>query len=300
MSEPRNHHFVSQVLSKKFISSEGKIFVFNKNSKYKKFQSKSTTKSLFSRKDLNTRRDAEGGLDFQTVENELNKEFESNFSDHYNVIINAIEGRSKKEELDSINILKSLKFLISLGAIGQTRHPDKIERNNNVIWGGLMSIAELSNDSLKNQIHSAYNSYSGLSNKTPINFKELSDGIIEQMGGVTYSIFLAPKNHFFVLPDCTAAILRVKAEDDVRDGEVYINPAQLISSVLMPLNSSILISATSNRIIPEALKVYGHEIYQVESDMVKGFNKSLFDYSFGEIACENEGYLKWIVESFRN
>lgn len=72
MSEPRNHHYVSQVLSGKFMSSERCIYTYNKHHKYNQFRTKNTTKSLFSKRDINSERRYDGSIDHSTVESELN------------------------------------------------------------------------------------------------------------------------------------------------------------------------------------------------------------------------------------
>lgn len=298
MSEPRNHHYVSQVLSKKFLSSEGKIYKFNKNNGAQRFQIKATTKKLFSERDLNSQKDNAGKIDHSSVESTLSQNFENDFNIHYEIVINAINSKIGLGTAipNSEEVIESLNYLFGMALIGQERHPKKIEANNNAIWGTFLEIAEHATDELKGQIYSSYNRRSDLTNKAPVDYKELKDGIRELMGEVTYSINLAPDNEFFMLPDTTAVVIRIKLPDDIIDGEIYVNPSEPIASALMPINSKTLISITSNRVIPKELQIYGHGIYHLKRELVNSFNKTILDYSYGEIACENEKYLKLFVE----
>ncbi|MFD1552612.1 hypothetical protein DNU06_15420 [Putridiphycobacter roseus] len=300
MSEPRNHHYVSQVLSKKFLSSEGKIYKYNRNSTYHVFQIKNSTKKLFSEYDLNSRKEHSGEIDHSSVETLLNQNFENDFNIHYDTVVKAINLKIGLEATipNYDEVINSLDYLLWMALIGQARHPKKIELRNNAIWSTLYKMAELATDELKHQIYALYNNRSDLRNKTPINFKELKDGIKELMGEVTYSINLAPEKDFFMLPDSTAVVVRVKLHNDILNDKIYVNNSEPIASVLMPINSKILISVTSNRIIPKELQVFGHGIYDLESELVKAFNKVILDNSYGEIACENENYLKLFIKDF--
>lgn len=77
MSTPRNHHYVSQVLSKKFLSVEGRIYKYSKTKD--QIVSLNSTRRLFSQVDLNTTFDKEGNLDHHSVEDKLNVAFEKDF-----------------------------------------------------------------------------------------------------------------------------------------------------------------------------------------------------------------------------
>lgn len=182
-----------------------------------------------------------------------------------------------------------------MGIIGQSRHPDEIENRNNILTNTLLEIAENAVESLKNEIYSTLTPDSDLPNKTPINFKELHEGIVEHMGEVIYSIHVAPEGEYFFLPDCTAANARFKAENDIIDGEVYYNPSMPIGLVLMPINSKILLAVNSMRLLQDEHKNFGHGIYYLERESAREFNKILLNHSFREVACENKIYLKEFV-----
>jgi hypothetical protein len=108
------------------------------------------------------------------------------------------------------------------------------------------------------------------------------------MDDTTYSIMIAPDEHYFLLPDCTAATKRFKVEDDVIDGVTFINPAMVIGMVLMPINSKILVLAVKTEFCPEQ----GHGIYALNSETMLGYNRILFDNAIKEVACQNREYLE--------
>lgn len=116
MSKPRNHHFVSQVHIKKFFNTNRKkIFVYDKvlNNLY----FKTTTKSLFSEKDLNTKFD-NGSQDFESLENDLNQFFEKDFSEHFLIIKKFIEELNYSEKVNN-----ALFYFAKYGIIGEIRNP---------------------------------------------------------------------------------------------------------------------------------------------------------------------------------
>ena len=78
MSNARNHHYVSQVVIKKFLSKEtNTYFLYDKN-KNRSFNKRSP-KSIFSLKDLNTLINKHGFIDYNSVEEELSKKFENQY-----------------------------------------------------------------------------------------------------------------------------------------------------------------------------------------------------------------------------
>ena len=302
MSIPRNHHYVSQVLSKKFMSPDGKIFKFNKKVETRRFETKTSTRNLFSERNLNSKRDFDGNIDHSSVEMLLNQNFENDFNSHYDIVIEATNADVDEGSPlpNSEEVMESLEYLVGMGLIDQARHPKRIKESNRAIWGTLLKIAEHATEELKTQIYTSYNGFTGITNKTPIDFRLLKDEFLELMGDVTLSINIAHDGEFFLLPNCTAAIIRVKLPDDIIDGKVYINPSEPIASVLMPLNSRVLITITSDRIIPDKPSIYGHGIYQLERHLTREFNKRIIERSIEEVIYENEKYLKSIVEEIEN
>jgi len=283
------------------MSNEGKLFTFNKLHEYEKFSFKESTRSLFSQKDLNSKRDNYGNIEHSSVELKLNKHFETDFNEHYELIHHVVNaGETFDYELPtSKETLNSVKYIIAMGLIGHARHPVSIKNRTDAIFGTLEAIAPFASDELKNQIYSLLKiDGGGISYSRPLDFKKLFTGITDSMGEVIYSILLAPENEYFLLPDCTSAQMRRGFEPDAINGKTYINPAKPIASVLLPINSKILLSVTAERLIPEALKDNQLVIYSIEKELVRSFNRTLFNQAHSEVACENRNYLKQVVKSF--
>lgn len=298
MSIPRNHHYVSQVLSEKFVSRDGYIHIYNKYFKYNKFRSKTSTKSTFSQKDLNLRKERDGKLDYSSVELILNKNFETDFNKHYQLINEAIKTPKKAGEAlsNSDQILNSIKYLMGMALIGQSRHPDRIEQRNNEIFGPLFDLDPTIFKDLRSEISTFYSHVADIANKTPIDFKKLHEGIVKSMGEVVYSILLAPKNEYFILPDCTAAQRRFGFKPDIIDGKEYFNEANPIGTAIMPINSKVLLAVTAKRLIPEEFEKEDHQIFTLNNELVRDFNITLYNDSFREVACENKKYLVNFIE----
>ncbi|MGZ4054948.1 MAG: DUF4238 domain-containing protein [Bacteroidia bacterium] len=289
-----NHHYVSQVLSRKFFNSDKTTYQYNKTTKRtKKLRS---TKSLFSVKHLNTKLDEEGNIDYSSTEDTLNRYFETDLNKHYNRIIAIVNGDNKVGELipNSENVIESMQFLIGMGIIGEMRTPWHMTEAAETIFAPLLMIAEGATEELRNNILGYRNMLSGFINKIPLDFKEIKDGVAQLMGETTYSIYTAPKDHYFILPDCTSRIKRYKlVEDDIIDGQTYINPQMSIGMVIMPLNSKIIISANARKLITTNNGAHG--LYKLKPEVANDFNLILYEAARQGVVCENEEYLKKIV-----
>lgn len=294
MSTPRNHHYVSQVLSKKFLSVEGRIYKYSKTKD--QIVSLNSTRRLFSQVDLNTTFDKEGNLDHHSVEDKLNVAFEKDFPKYYQVIVDAARSELVTGVAlpDSEQITEAASKIVEMGFIGRSRHPMDMLESQNVIFGALLEIANSATEELKNGILSHIHSLSGITNKLKLNFDELAKSFVDLMGETTYSIMIAPDDQYFLLPDCTAATRRFKVEDDVIDGVIYINPAMVIGMVLMPINSKVLVTAVKTEFFPDQ----GHGLYQLSAETMLVYNRVLFENAFEEVACQNKEYLQGLVSMY--
>ena len=292
MSIPRNHHYVSRVLSNKFLSKDNRIYRYSKSNN--KVTSVNSTKGLFSQRDLNTAIDENGNFDYISVEEQLNTCFEKDFPKYYDIIVSAVSTGfvSGKKIPDSQYITEAAKGIIEMGFIGRSRHPLDMQHNQNVIFGAFREIADNATDELRNGLLSHIESLSGVTNKLGLDFNELANDLVELMGDTTYSIMVAPDDHYFLLPDCTAATKRFKVKDDLIDGVTYINPAMIIGMVLMAINSKILVLAVKTEFCPEQ----GDRIYQLDADTMLEYNKILFDNAINEVACQNQEYLQELIK----
>ena len=294
MSTPRNHHYVSQVLSKKFLSDVGRIYKYSKSKK--QIASLNSTKNLFSQVDLNTIYDAEGNLDHKSVEDKLNVAFEKDFPKFYKVIVEAVGSNLITGMVypQSEQITEAASKIVEMGFVGRSRHPMDMLESQDVIFGALLEIANNATEELKNGIVSHIQSLSGITNKLKLDYDILAKAFVDLMGETTYSIMIAPDNHYFLLPDCTAATKRFKVEDDVIDGKTFKNPAMVIGMIFMPINSKILVLAVKAEFCPDQ----GHGIYHLDGETMLAYNKILFDNAFDEVACQNQKYLQDFKNSF--
>lgn len=295
----RNHHYVSQVLSRKFFSDKKKIYVFNKSKG--NIKDVLSSKKLFSKKDLNAVLTDLGEIDYNSIEELLDKNFETDFNKHFQNILNAVNSNLEvgKNYENVAELQFSIEYLTKTAIIGELRHPQKIKDNQNFIFSAFNEIAEMATDELKNKIFSMQSKLSVVENKIPINYKKVAEECFKNMGDVRYAIMKAPDNCFFILPDTSSLIRRFQMKSDIIDGVEYINPSMPIGLVIMPLNSKILLTAASRCILPEELKNQHSGFHKIDENIVNAYNKSLYDNSYSEIACENKEYLEKFLSSIK-
>jgi hypothetical protein len=292
MSIPRNHHYVSQVLSRKFLDNTGKLYLYDKTKK--EFKTVDSTQYLFSQRDLNSALKEDGTLDHSSVENTLNRHFETDFNKHYERILAAANMNVPigHRFADSEKLTESLEYMIRIGVIGEMRTPYNMKENENALFGSLLMIAERATEELKSGIYSYYNSLSGVTNKTPVDLNEVCDKALNLMGNKVYTLHRAPEGSFFLLPDCSAIIGRAQLEDDiVIDGKTYHNPANLIASVTMPINSRMMIGTNAKKVMPGTNTGF----HRLNGEGMQIMNKLFFDAAYKEVVCEDETYLRNFV-----
>lgn len=68
MSTSKNHHYISQAHIKNFFNKQTNcIYLYDKRSK--RFSTKNTSKSVFSEKNLNTKKNSSEDFDYSSIEN---------------------------------------------------------------------------------------------------------------------------------------------------------------------------------------------------------------------------------------
>jgi hypothetical protein len=176
MSIPRKHHYVSRVLSNKFLSKEGRIYKYSKLNE--QITSLNSTKNLYSQMDLNTSIDGDGNFDYGSVEEQLNTCFEKDFPRYYDIIVGAagFVHQIGVKIPDSEQITNAMKEVVQMGFIGRSRHPLDMLHNENVIFGAFREIASNATAELKNSLMSHIDSLSGVTNKLKLDFSELAKG----------------------------------------------------------------------------------------------------------------------------
>lgn len=282
MSIPRNHHFVSQVHIKNFFNSrEGKIFIYDKltiNHYYK-----TTTKSVFSEKDLNSTFNNDT-LDHISLENDLNEHFEKEFPKHIEVIQNFIIDLNYSKEVN-----ESLTYFAKYGIIGEIRNPRHKRNLEETIFKSFSQMYELFDAKLKTEFDEAFAYKNKIKYINSTQYSEFANEVIKLMGDLVF-VIETPKNlnDYFLLPDFCAANRREKIND-------YFNPdIEEIAYIGLPLSSKIYIHFYSTK-IKDGIKNSG--IYELDSSVVQKLNKMNYDYCESKIACEDEVYLKKFIEN---
>jgi hypothetical protein len=295
MSTPRNHHYVSQALSRNFLSEEGRLFKVSKSEK--RIREVKSTKSLFSQRDLNSILDEDGEIDHKTVETILNQYFETNFPTHCRIILDALSTNCEVGKVvpNTENIQESMEYLLGMSLIGPFRHPQYMQETEQMIFGILNEIASNAVPELQNAIYYEMNRLSAVKNKVSVDFKELKKGIFELMGDIKYGVMRAPENHCFILPDCSAGTKRFQMPSDFIDGIEYINPSMPIGFALMPINSKVVITAVSRRLLPDEFRKQANGFYSMNEETMFDYNNILFDSAYNEVACENKEYLEGFI-----
>lgn len=297
MSTPRNHHYVSQVLTRKFLNHKGQLHIYNKTKD--EFRVETSTRYLFSQQDLNASIAKDGTLNYSEVEEQLNRHFETGFNKHYERIVTAGNMRlpigtafPNPEELH-----ESFEYLAKMALIGDMRTPYHMEDAAASIYGPLFHVAQHMNEELKAQIYGSYNHYSRVTNKTPVDFKKVSDKVWELMGDKVVSVHQGPPDCFYLLPDCSSCVIRAQLEEDnVIDGKTFYNPQRPIASANMPINSRMIIGANSGKVMRSGM---GNGFYTLDRQAVYLMNKLFFEVAHEEVVCENEKYLRKFVAKYK-
>jgi hypothetical protein len=281
MSIPRNHHFVSQVLIKKFLGPNDMLFTYSKKNNC--IEEKKYTRHDFAERDLNSTLDDDDFIDHKSIEDSLNKNFESNFNKYYDLLIEGIE----KE--DYSNFLKAVHYLIRMGIIGDMRTPEHKLEIQQTIFGTFEPLMEISTSELKNEYIKLKEKISIVKYISSVDYDELCNGIIDLMGEIIFSIFLAPKDNYFFLPDNSSVVFRSQLVPDTKlsDGTILINPGRPISTVIFPINSQIVIVAQSSKICQQ--KENG--IFQLSKEVMIDYNKLFIKRSRDKVISSNKDYL---------
>lgn len=281
MSNPRNHHFVSRIhLNQFFNTIDECIYVYDKhrNNHY----TKTTTKSLFSERDLNTRL-KKNSKDFKSLENDLNENFEKDFSFHLNVLKEFIKTRSK-----TVDIHKSLTHLSYYGLIGEFRTPRYKEFIADSFAEALTNLFPDGQAILREQIKKEFSYKKGGEYSNLNDYSEIATQIIERMGKLIFNIVI-PENEddYFVVPDCCSFTKRAKINR-------YFNPDIMeIAYIGTPITSKIYLHTLSEKLLKN--KVNSPIITLSSEKEVTKLNEISYRISQSKIASDNKDYLTRFV-----
>lgn len=285
MNPPRNHHYVSRVLINKFVDNNNKVYYFDKS--LNNFGESNSTKRIFSERNLNTTLTESGEVDYNSVEENLNKHFETDFNNNHAKFLSALENKCSEE------LIQSMQYLIRLGIIGEMRTPQNKGHIQETWFETLSILSGLPVEGFRNVMLKNPE----ITNISSLDYKEICDKVIELMGKTIYSVFMAPEGEYILLPDCTSAALRHQLEDDaVINGVVCLNEARPISTIIFPVNSRLILIAQSAKICPQKY----HGTQEISKELVYGYNKIFFERANQKVVCQNKNYLKTFVARYQN
>ncbi|CAM4055407.1 DUF4238 domain-containing protein [Flavobacterium antarcticum] len=282
MNVPLNHHYVSQVHLKNFFNlCEGKIFVYDKLKN--NFFSKTTTKTLFSEKYLNSRFN-KGNVEHESLENDLNNHFENDFSKHYQVIISFIE-----HQKFTIHVEAALTYFAKYGIIADMRTPRYKKQIDDSLFNTFNEITKNATTEFKQRVDEVFEFRKVTKYSNLLDYSKTADKILALMGNLIFNIEI-PKdeNDYYIIPDIAAATSRAKINK-------YFNPdIEEIAYIGIPLSSKIYIHFHSEKLFgknkPDSCISY------CNSSTVEKFNMANLDYSQSKIACESKEYLINFIE----
>lgn len=291
MSIPRNHHYVSQVLIKKFLNIDKRVSVFSKTEN--NIETKILQRQDFAERDLNSIISDENTVDHKSIEDNLNENFERDFNKHYDSLFQSIEN----DNLDLFT--KSIKFLIKLGIIGDMRTREHQVEAQQAILGGIGSLYEMFSDDLKAEYSSFINQNSTVKNKLPVDYSKLANEILDIIGeDACYCVFKASENHHFLLPDNTSITHRSKIDPDIEteDGKTLISLAMPITMVIYPINNKTIIVVKSKKMEGEDLS----GVFQLSEKTTIDYNLLFIKNSRDKVICGDENYLKDFIDEHRS
>ncbi len=279
MSNSRNHHYVSQVVVKKFVSKDtGKYFLFDKIKN--RVYYRQSSKSIFYLKDLNTLINQNGQVDYNSVEAELSKKFENQYNSKYEKIVKAIESCNMSEISENVELLL-------MGALISNFKTPTGKVSKDLMLNNILSV--LGVDKKEN----TFIPFSRLSEYQNSYFK-LAKDMFDLMGEIVISIYIAPTDCYYFLSDTYSANLRIEEVDTIVDNDIeYVQRLNPVSIAMFPINSKHLVVCQSKRCSP----IQESKIYSANAEMVTGFNRVFYNYALSTILCENEEYLSTFIEN---
>lgn len=291
MSIPRNHHYVSQVLIKKFLNPDKRISTFSK--KENKVVTKLLERQDFAERDLNSFVTDENVIDHKSVEDNLNANFERDFNKYYNLLFQSIE---------NINLelfIKSIKSLIKLGVIGDMRTREYQLETQQIIYGKLGEIIEIFSEETKIKNNDNFDDLNpSIKNKLPLNFNKTANEVLELIGDASYCVFKAHENHHFFLPDNTSLIQRSKTTQNIKmsNGKTLVRSDLPITIITYPIDNKNMIVVKSKK--TKGLNSNG--IFQLSELTTINYNLNFIRNSRDKIISGEENYLKKFIKNYIN
>ncbi len=281
MSEPVNHHYVSQCQSKRFFNfADKKIYVLNKTDL--SIRPKQSTKTLFSEDDSNTRTNDDLSTNRRFLEDDLKNVFEDRYDHHLSIVQNLVSNPSQPPE----NFRDSLIAFVKFGSIGEIRHPLYKKGTDDIIAEPLFNqILPNAAPELKASLLELKDRLSRTKYSNSIQYSQHADQLFHLMGNVTCLIYSIDCSKYFLLPDISAIRARAKIN-------TYFNPdITEIAMIGMPLTSKLFMHSQSVKLgtILDGIMPVNEEEFPGEIERI---NYGLYDNAYREVACEDHEYLQ--------
>lgn len=282
MSIPKNHHYVSQCQIRNFFNrEENKIFLYDK--KADNIYSKTTTKSVFSERELNTVYE-NGQIDHETIEKDLRDYFEESFTKNLAIIKAYVE----TEQAVPGEIHKALFEITKLGMIGKLRNPVEKKHLEDSLFEQYSKLFAYAAEPLKSQYEQVLKDREMTKYSNKIIYSAIAEGMLKVMLPITSVIYnITTANDYFLLPDCSAITSRGRIND-------YFNPdIKEIANVGVPLASKLLVQTFSAKHI----KKQGGIFYLGDGfrSRIDDINRMMVASSVQTVACESREYLENFV-----
>ena len=290
MSIPRNHHHVSQCHIRLFFNEqEKKIYCYDKQLDH--FYSKTTSKSLFSEADANSR-PLGNAIDHESLEMDLKINFEDDFDRHARNIL----ALANKPYAPYDSQLESLYYLACHGLIADIRNPVKKKETDDVMDGGFLELAErirtAGNESYARSIEKSISERKKTKYSNPVYYSRIAAKRLEVMGDLDFVIFKINSMDSFILPDAGCIQFRSKINN-------YFNPnIREVALIGIPLTDKVFVSACSKKLGSTDTGV--KTINDDKSPIVAEINRDLFLFAHKTIAAKDEQQLKRVVSQLKS
>jgi hypothetical protein len=289
MSTPKNHHYVSQCHIRYFFNkAQNRIYCFDKevNNHY----SRQSTKRLFSEDYSNTRL-TNGELDHQTLEDELNLNFEQDFDKHVDNILELTQDALKNDDTK----LESLYYVICYALVADVRVPANKRKAEDAVNSAFRDIIKIAKDwgdeTAATTIEKSLEKNRKTKYSNLVSYTEVAAKRLEKMGNLNFIIIKINSEDVFILPDSGSFHARAKINN-------YFNPnVQEVAMVGIPLTEKLFVFGFSKKLLDtESGILY---INDINSAVVHEINNDLFNNAVKTVAAGDEKKLKEIIERIK-
>lgn len=280
MSEPKNHHYVSQCQIRNFFNhEEGKIYLYDKE--LDNFYSKRTTKSIFSKTQLNSRA-VEGKVDNTSLEHDLKKHFEDNFDRSVQIVSKVVLNPQQPEP----KLKEALYDLVKFGLIGEFRTPSNKSELQDLVNSAFFQLGGDFENFIKQKAKEEPVKYWNYTL-----YSDMAVRLLEKMGDLNFTILHFKCNGTLLLPDCSSVTKRARINN-------YFNPdIEEIAIVGIPITDNIYVEATSNKLKKRDSQVI--PIEEENSKLLLELNRLIYLTARKAVACKDEKYLRDFVDKVK-